>query len=117
MINSLKKLLNKMVSNSLFKYLFTRYLTYFIQFVSAIFIAKSLGPFYFGIYGFILLIINYFRIFDFGISNAVSILLVQNRGNKERESEITTGSFFLVGILGGLFTLFAFYYYFFVIPL
>lgn len=113
MFRFVAKIFSKLFHNALFRYLFSRYLTYFIQFVSSIFIARSLGPFYFGIWGFILLIINYFRIFDFGISNATSVLLVQNRDNKQKESLISTNSIFLVSLLGLIITLFAVYYYFF----
>ena len=62
----------------------TRYVTYGIQFLASMLIAFQLGPEKFGIWSFFLLIVNFFNIFDFGISNSLNVLLVQDRNNKER---------------------------------
>jgi O-antigen/teichoic acid export membrane protein len=106
-------MLKKAIKNKVLIYLFTRYLTYGIQFISSIIIASKLGPYYFGIWGFILLIINYLRIIDFGISSATNILLVQNKDDNIKNSNYVTNSLFLISILGLIITFFALYYYFF----
>ncbi|WP_292270528.1 oligosaccharide flippase family protein [Butyricimonas sp.] len=68
--------------NKVFLYLGSRYITYALQFVTSFYIALKLGPTGFGIWSFILLLINFYYIVDFGISNSINILLVQD---KEKE--------------------------------
>lgn len=67
------------LKNSVVIYLASRYLTYFIQFVTSLVIAAKLGPFYFGIWGFILLLLSYFQQCHFGIYNSMNVLYVQHR--------------------------------------
>src|SRR5690554_573629 len=102
--------------NKVVMYLATRYLTYFFQFLSSIIIAVKLGPYYFGVWGFLLLLINYFRISNFGVSNAVNILIVQNKENKEKVKNLVLGALACTGILSLMIILFALYYYLFGIP-
>ena len=92
-------MLFNIIKNKVFIYLITRYMTYAVQFISSIIIATKLGPYYFGIWGFILLLINYLRIIDFGISSATNILLVQNKDNPQKSSNYVTNSLFLISIL------------------
>lgn len=94
--------LNFIYKNKVILYLVSRYLTYFIQFVTSVLIAVKLGPYYMGIWGFVLLVLNYFQIINFGISNATNILLVQNKKRKHVEKEIVRNSVFLIAILGML---------------
>jgi len=102
--------LKRIVSNKIIGYLFTRYLTYFIQFISAIIIAVKLGPYLLGIWGFILLLLNYFRIIDFGISNATNILIVQNKEDNKKIQAISWNAIYLVSLLNVLIVLFLIYY-------
>src|SRR5690554_4538644 len=104
------------LKNKVVLYLATRYLTYFFQFLSSIIIAVKLGPYYFGIWGFLLLLINYFRISNFGISNAANVLIVQNKENKEKVKNLVLGALACTGILSLMIILFALYYYLFGIP-
>lgn len=108
--------LKKIVKNKVILYLITRYFTYFAQFVSSIIIAIKLGPYYFGIWGFLLLLINYFRITNFGIANATNILVVQHKENEARVKSIVSASFVSLAGLSLLILLLATYYYFFGIP-
>ena len=71
--------LRKVLSNKVFLYMGSRYITYALQFVASLIIAFKLGPELFGIWSFILLIINFFNIVDFGVSNSVNVLLVQDK--------------------------------------
>ena len=71
--------LKKILGNSVVIYLSSRYLTYFIQFVTSLVIAAKLGPYHFGIWGFILLLLNYFQQCHFGIYNSMNVLYVQHR--------------------------------------
>ncbi|MDY3536582.1 hypothetical protein PG275_01035 [Riemerella anatipestifer] len=103
----------RIFKNKVFIYLITRYFTYFLQFISSILIAVKLGPHYFGIWGFILLIINYYRIADFGISSATNILMIQNKENTTKISEIFSNSLFLVACLSCVIIILMIIYYFF----
>lgn len=98
-------------------YLFTRYFTYLIQFITSIIIAVKLGPYYFGIWGFILLLINYFQITNFGISNSINILMVQYKNDENHVKNYVATSFILIGILSIGIVFFALYYRLFGISL
>lgn len=76
-------LIKKLFTNQIVFYLFSRYFTYFIQFIISITLAVKLDPYYLGIWGFIILITNYFGQIDFGISNSLNVLLVQNKDNSK----------------------------------
>ena len=74
----------KIGSNKVFLYMGSRYITYALQFITSLIIAFKLGPEPFGIWSFILLIINLFNVIDFGISNSVNVLLVQDKNDSEK---------------------------------
>lgn len=77
-------LIKKISSNKVFLYMGSRYITYALQFVTSLIIAFKLGPEPFGIWSFILLIINLFNVIDFGVSNSVNVLLVQDKNDSEK---------------------------------
>ena len=82
-VNLSFNLIKKIFSNQIAFYLFSRYFTYFIQFIISITLAVKLGSYYLGIWGFIVLTINYFGQIDFGISNSLNVLLVQNKDDSK----------------------------------
>jgi O-antigen/teichoic acid export membrane protein len=99
--------MHKLLSNKFFKnpvviYLITRYLTYAIQFVLSIFIALKLSPYTFGIWSFLLLLLSYFQIFNFGISNSINVLTIQNKNKHIKTNRIVSNAFFLTSIMGVL---------------
>lgn len=91
----------------------TRYLIYFITFVSSLIIASKLGPYYMGIWGFILLIIRYFHIVDFGLGNSITVLLVKNKEDKEVQAEYEVTSLVIIGIISLVIILVSLFYYLF----
>ncbi len=98
----------QILSNKVVLYMGTRYVTYGVQFLASMLIAFQLGPENFGIWSFFLLIVNFFNIFDFGISNSLNVLLVQDRDNKERYlSHIKSASLLTTSV--SLFVLLAFF--------
>ncbi|MDY0015201.1 MAG: oligosaccharide flippase family protein [Bacteroidales bacterium] len=105
--------IKRIIANKVFLYLITRYITFFLQFVTSMYIAVKLGPFYFGIWGFLLLLINYFQIINLGVPYSATILLVQHKQEEERVANYEKSSFILVLILDFFILLLAFYYYFF----
>lgn len=74
----------KLLKNKIVFYMATRYATYGIQFITSLLIAAKLGPFYMGVWGGILLVVNYFQQINFGISHSFNILYVQHRDESER---------------------------------
>lgn len=71
------------LKNKVVFYLASRYITYVVQFVTSLVIAAELGPYYMGIWGFVLLLLNYFQQIHFGISQSFNILYVQHREEQE----------------------------------
>ena len=96
--------------NKVIIYALTRYLILFISFLTSVFLASKLGPYYFGIWGFILLLLNYYQYFDFGISDSATILLVQNKDNPKRVKDFETNSIAFSAIMGILAIVIAVYY-------
>jgi O-antigen/teichoic acid export membrane protein len=103
--------IKKLFTNKITFYLITRYITYFIQFLFSILIALKLGPYYFGIWGFILLILNYFSQINFGISYSINVILVQIKNDVLLSNKYISTAYYLTGILSILVILIALYYY------
>ncbi len=68
-------ILKKVLKNKVLQYVFSRYATYFIQFINSLFIAVYLGPYYLGIWGFITLIIQYLNQINLGIAHSVNAII------------------------------------------
>ena len=109
----LRQYCKKIVTNKVVLYLVTRYMTYAIQFITSIWIAVKLGPFYLGIWGVVLLLINYFKLINFGISNSLTVLLVQHKENREQVSDYVKTALGLLAVLGFCIILFGIYYHLF----
>jgi len=60
------------------------------------YIAVKLGPYYFGIWAFINLLVAIFSNIHFGIANAINILLVQNKNDKSKCDSYISNAFILV---------------------
>lgn len=103
--------LRKVFTNKVVFYLVSRYLTYFIQFVTSMIIAAKLGPYYMGIWGFVMLLLSYFQQIHFGIANSLNVLLIHHKDNKQCCDAYILNSMFLIGGLSLLVFLLAGYYY------
>lgn len=86
----------------------SRYFSYFIQFVNSVLIAKYLGPYYLGVWGFITLIIQYLNQFNLGISHSVNALISVNKNKKKYVEKVIGTSVFMTLILSALILLFFF---------
>jgi O-antigen/teichoic acid export membrane protein len=84
-----------LLKNKLVFYLVSRYATYGLQFITSMIIAIKLGPYYMGIWGFILLALSYFQQFHFGVANSLNVLLVHNINNRIRCYRYITNSIIL----------------------
>lgn len=89
------KIFTILFKNKVFLYVGSRYMTYVLQFIASFYIALKLGPVGFGVWSFILLLINFYNIIDFGISNSVNILLVQDKEVEERATSHILSSIIL----------------------
>lgn len=107
------KLIKKASYNKVVWYVLTRYATYGIQFVVSLLCAAKMGPYYFGLWGFILLLLNYIQQFNLGISNSANIMLVQERDNLNRFAQIESTAFVSQGFLCVGVMIFALGNYFF----
>ncbi len=100
----------KVFKNKVLFYLVSRYVTYGVQFITSLVIAVELGPYYMGIWGFVLLVLQYFQQIHFGIANSFNVLYVQHRNNEQECNNYIVNSLILLVYLS-LF-IFAFYLYF-----
>lgn len=91
-----------LIRNRVFWYMISKYGTYFVQFLVLIFAAAKMGPYYYGIWGFILLIINYISIFNFGVPISMSILMVKYKEEIIISRRIETSSFLFMSFLSVL---------------
>lgn len=95
MRNSIFGLINA-AKNNVLRFVFVGYITYFIQFINSLFIAVYLGPYYLGVWGFIMLVIQYVNQFNFGISHSVNALLSTNKKNILYISKLVGTAFMLL---------------------
>ena len=93
-----------------------RYLILFISFITSIILAARLGPYYYGVWGFVLLLLSYFQYFDFGISDSITVILVQNKNNISKTNDFEVNSLLLSSILGIFVVFIAIYYSIWDIP-
>lgn len=85
--------LKKIISNGKVVFILSKYATYAIYFIISLVIANKLGLFYFGIYGFLKLIIQYFTYSNLGV-NYSSLVIMSEDANKDitKKSSILTSS-------------------------
>lgn len=89
----------QLFKNKVAIYLITRYIVYFITFITSMIMAGRLGPFYMGIWGSIILLLRYFQIFDFGIANSMTVLLVQNKKDTKRCDDLEMSAMSLMVLI------------------
>ena len=67
--------MNTIRKNPIFVFMINRYLSYGLLIIRGLIIAKFLGPYYFGIWGFLNLILQYLQYSTFGINYAITVQL------------------------------------------
>lgn len=78
--------LGRVVINSkITHYIFSRYFGYFLQFINALLFAKYLGSFFFGVYGFIFILLQYLNYGNLGIQYSMNFFLSTKTSKKIRE--------------------------------
>jgi O-antigen/teichoic acid export membrane protein len=96
--NLIRKVL-QLTRNKIILYAISRYFILAISFITSLILAAKLGPYYYGIWGFILLILNYFQYFDFGVSDSCTILLVQNKNDISKVKDYEINSIIILSVL------------------
>lgn len=109
--NLLLTYLKNIIGNKVVIYLVTRYFIYFLSFISSLVIANKLGPYYMGIWGFILLILRYFHLIDFGIGNSMTVILVKNKKEQRTQAEYEVTAMILLGLMSLCIVIISIYNY------
>lgn len=104
----------KIFTNEVFLYLNIRYFSYFLQFINSLLLAKLLGQYHFGIWGILLLIIQYLNFSHLGIPYSTNLILsLKNKYDKTQLINILANSITITIFIGIIiiftFLLFRFY--------
>ena len=87
-------------------FMISRYATYLLQFIKAISVAAILGPYYFGIWGFITLILQYLSYSNCGLEYSLNVLIsTGDKDDPEYASRILSSSFIITAFVGILLLL------------
>lgn len=98
------------LKNKVIFYLASRYITFAVQFITSLVIAAELGPYYMGIWGFILLLLQYFQQFHLGIANSFNVLFVHHKDNVQECNNYIANSLMLISYLALLVVAFYLFY-------
>lgn len=106
------KLLKTIFQNKVVLYVTSRYVTYFLQFITSLILASNLGPYYLGVWGFYQLVVSYLTFVNFGIPNSLNIMLIKSKNDPLLFQRRINESFVLISILGILILIFSLFFYF-----
>jgi len=95
------KFLAKIYNSPIAQYIGTRYVTYGIQFVNSILIAKYLGIYYFGIYSFLQLVKQYMLYTGMAPSYALNTVLSTRKNETDFANKLWRNSLLLSTVLIG----------------
>ena len=101
-------MIKKILSSNIIHFVVTRYLGYGIQFLNTLLLAKYLGAYYLGVYGFLTLFLQYLSYGNFGVHYALNFYL-----STKKSKELTGLIYSNTIILSGLFSLLIFGAFFF----
>ena len=68
-----------LLKNKKIQFIFTKYITYFLYFIISILVANKLGLFFFGIYGFFKLLIQYFSYSNLGVNYSGLVIMSEQK--------------------------------------
>lgn len=84
----------KIFKNKVIVFIFTRYFSYFIQFLNSLIIAYVLGPYFLGIWGFLALVMQYLNFGNFGVDIALNVNLSTGElSDTKKQSEFSSNAF------------------------
>jgi O-antigen/teichoic acid export membrane protein len=94
-------MLRQLFKSSIFQFIIVKYLGYGIQFLNALLIARYLGLFYFGIYGFTNLALQYLSYTNIGVQYSFNVLIsTDNTINKIKTENYLSNSIMISLLIG-----------------
>lgn len=112
-LSKIKDLWRNLLHNQVLWYALSRYLISGISFITSLIIAVKLGSYLLGIYGFFLLMRNYFKITNLGIPDSTTILMIQHKSEREEIGNYERNAVALTSFLSIAIILFGLAHYFF----
>jgi len=101
--------IGRIFKNSMLLFTTSRYIQYGLQFIRGVLVAKFLGPYLFGVWGFLLLAQQYLSYTNFGLQYAINVPLATDLLYKPKErEEIINVALILTSIFAGILILAAF---------
>ncbi|WP_214228851.1 oligosaccharide flippase family protein [Pedobacter sp. B4-66] len=99
------KLIKSLYTNKVVSFMITKYLAFGLQIINSMLIAKYLGLYFFGIYGFITLVLQYINYTNFGVYYSYQVIFAsKNEMTSEEQKRLTSSAFWsLVAISIALF--------------
>ena len=98
--------MNSVTKKPILFFLATRYAGYVLLFLRGLIIAKFLGTFYFGIWGFLTLILQYLSYSSFGINYALTVQLsTGNQTDQSQKSQISSMAILATTLISLVFIL------------
>lgn len=82
--------LKNILQSNIIKFVSTKYLAFGIQVINAFLIAKNLGVYYYGIYGFAILLLQYLSYSNFGVQYSLNVVLSTSKQTSEKSSKLFT---------------------------
>lgn len=98
-------MINKLLKSSITKFILIKYLGFVLQFINSVFIAKYLGLFYFGIYGFVNLCLHYLSYMNLGVNYSLNVLASTDKVISRKKTEQLLFNSILISLIVGLFLL------------
>lgn len=90
---SVFSIIKKISLNDKFSFIATKYATYLIYFIISIVVANKLGLFYFGIYGFYKLLLQYFTYSNLGVNySGIVLMSEQIERNRNKDNKLVVSS-------------------------
>lgn len=108
-----KSLFRSICHNQVLGYALSRYLMSGISFITSMIVAVKLGSYLLGIYGFFMLLRNYFKISNLGIPDSTTILMIQNKDSEASIACYEKNAIILTALLSFLIALFGLSHYLF----
>lgn len=94
-----------LLKNKIVVFIVSRYFSYFLQFLNSLIVAFLMGPFYLGIWGFVLLVLQYMNFGNFGIELALNVKLSSGSDKEPGSSDKYVSSAFVLTLLSSVFYL------------
>lgn len=95
------RIIKKVLKSNTVQFVIVRYISYGLIFLNSLLLAKYLGSFYFGIYGFIMLFLQYLRYTNFGINHSLNTILAIKK-NKKALSQLIWSTSLVLNIIVSL---------------